>query len=527
VTYGSETPLPTSEVAGSIAVAKLDGSKVLVCRDLSTSKIAVSIVGTVALTSIGFGAEVAFGGDGVSGTSEIAVAAAGPTAAVVSYRDDSVGPGMLTKVAKVSGSIVTWSQSPTSYQAASPGDPPRMAVVGDSLVVGYDLSGPPGNGRVNVGTISSPYPTAVAATRLAFMSWIRNPHTGFTPLVDAAARPHLAVTQAFVSAGATKGMLAHEDGSGGVIVRTFTTDNPGQKATLLDTLAVANATKPSIDMGLDLAGDGRAILAFERAGATVVQSLSFSGAGLTIASGGSTSILSALAPSVAFSIDNFISTSTPPATTTVPPDAVDNVLLAFNDGPNVKVQQLTIDITGISFGLGASMIKTTASNPSIAAGTTVPPELVPVGHGMLATEDGSGAVMLTPIAWTSVVSVSPVGTPVTVGNATRPAVGFESTSPGGPAVGVLAYDTSTGDLELRPFTLDTAGPFIGTVQFGTVDPIGTPGDGIRPDIDIAYRGFDDESYAVLGLRDHTGARRLLTMSLTATSMTPWELSTLP
>lgn len=450
---------------------------------------------------------------------------------------NSVEDEVFARIGTLSGATVSWGPDESIFTgssviAASTAKAAAVSIRGNTIVVAmFDATalraeaGILSRDAAAVGT-SGPYPTAVGATRLAYASWTRNPNTTFSPLVDAAQNPHFAVSNAPTSTATTKGMLAYEDGSG-IVVRTFETANPGQKVTLQDSFGIASASKPSIDMGVDLAGDGRGVVVFERAGSTVIQSLRFNGPALTISVGTSTSILGALAPSVAFEVDNFVSATTPPPTTTVPP-AVDNVLLAFEDSADVKVQQLNIDADQTTIGLGGSLVKSSVSNPSIASGTGQPFEPTPSGHAILATEDGSGNVNLYPLFWTAGVSVTAPGGSVvrTIADASRPSVALEQTGPGDDAVGAVVYEAPSGELELRPLIVDTVGPTIGYIEFGTIGPIGVPGDGIRADVALAWREIDDEQHGIIGFRDHAGVGRLLTVTLTPSTLTSWELSTL-
>jgi len=169
-TFGAETNV-TSAMSGSdrsLDAVGLSATTFVVVYVNPTTK---AKVGTVSGTSVTYGLEASFSGSGQVESERIS-----SSQFAVVYQD-TIGPGQ-TILGTVSGADVTFAAA-VEHDATS-ALLNSVALVGSSLAVFHKRT----SGRAEVGVlsangsltgVSASYNTAVAATKVAFVGWLRNP----------------------------------------------------------------------------------------------------------------------------------------------------------------------------------------------------------------------------------------------------------------------------------------------------------------------------------------------------------------
>ncbi len=237
ITYGAETEFLSANGAYYLSAAALDSTKfVVVYKDTSDANHGTAKVGTVSGTDITFGAETEFlstgaanynfaaslsttvfvvaysdGADASHGTAKVgtvsgtditfgpetefmsgsggilypSIASLDSTRFIISYYDGSDSGHGTSKVGTVSGTDITFAAESEFLSANYAGYTVVRILSSSKFVVVYADENDSGHGTAKVGSLSSgasltastpgAYDTAVAATKVAFAGWLKNP----------------------------------------------------------------------------------------------------------------------------------------------------------------------------------------------------------------------------------------------------------------------------------------------------------------------------------------------------------------
>ncbi len=186
ITFGAVSDFNSAGTTSNISVAALSSTVFVVAyRDEADSNHGTAKVGTVSGTAITFGAEAEF--LSADGATAISAAALSSTVFVVSYTDQADSNHGTSKVGTVSGTAVTFGAETEFLSANGATDNSIAALSTTTTVVAYRDAADSGHGTAKVGplpagaslTASTPaaYDSAVAATKVAFCGWLKNPST--------------------------------------------------------------------------------------------------------------------------------------------------------------------------------------------------------------------------------------------------------------------------------------------------------------------------------------------------------------